>query len=174
VKWISAFVRSFFGRRWSAAHILEPGDEAPAESGYRIHGDPREVVRIKQDWPEGIDTCISYDVVVEGMSQPNEQKSLNAMMRGTDRRMRLERRHGIPSDANAVAVVAVWRSEMGVQEKAALGWLPKKLTAQIATQHPLESVGARLCRMVKERPGALAGFHIDVGRSSKFKALAAG
>jgi hypothetical protein len=167
MKWIGSVLDFFFTRRRSGAIVLDSENDACGEAGYRLHGDATEVVRINQEWPQGVGVCICSDVIVEGATHPKEQEALRSLMAGTDRRLRLERQPGASHAANALAVVAIWRSEKGAQQRATIGWLPEKVAVLIAAEHHSATVSARIRRMVVETPGAPAKLHIDVGGPSR-------
>ena len=156
------------------APVYDTPRDAPKNSPYRLPNDPNYVMRVNQDWPEGIGAYLipnvgpnRYGVPVTGTSQKEAALNLVSMMYGTEQRVELIRDPLNKHDPNAIKVIGYWIDSEGKQQEGQIGWVPAHITKMIAESYPDGPLGARINRFYQLVRGRNPGIRIDIGRPRK-------
>jgi len=156
-----------------AAPIVSSAAVAGVNRDYRLPGDPRHVIRINQQWPDGIGASLIKKVgplrdgvPVKGVSKEGRHETLTALIRGSSRRIELVRDRGNDYDPNAIKVIAHWKDAAGSSHEGQIGWIPRDISKEIAHEHPDTPLGGKILLMYQPRRGKNPGIRIDIGRPS--------
>lgn len=131
-------------------------------------GVPRaHVVRIDEERPLGMDRRLARNAMVAGISQPERLGPASSFIEGSCQRLALERDPGNHFDSCAVKVIGTWLDETGVGRREQLGWVPHPISAEIASEEPLE---ASLRVLFRSAPGRSPGIRMDIWTTRKKRA----
>ncbi len=141
--------------------IVEPGGERIHDRDFRYPNDPPHMIRIFQNSPGGL--TYTRDVEVAGISRDDACVNAEALIRGTDRHLTLERDPANPYDRNAIKVIGFWRDNNGNERSGQIGWVPKETARDIAKEHPDAPLAATIRKMFtpdkKRSPGMIIDIH---------------
>jgi hypothetical protein len=156
------------------AKIVEKAHLAGFDNDYRLPGDTRNVIRINQNWPEGIGASLIKKigplrdgVRVTGVSQKGAKKNLIALISGAERSIELRREPANPHDRNAISVIGHWQNAHGSAGSGQIGWVAADIAKDIGREYPSEPIGGKINMMFKPVRGKNPGIRIDIGRPSK-------
>lgn len=141
------------------------GDAIRPDQDYRLPDDPKYIIRVDQEWPDGIGArLIGDDVAVAGVSKRRANKRLRKLIRGTGRRIELIRDPNNRHDRNAIMVIARWDDKSGRHKSGQIGWVPRDIAEFIARKHRDVPIGAKITMMFRPRSDKSAGIRLAIGR----------
>ena len=150
------------------SHLAGTDDE------YRLPFDGPHVIRLNQQWPEGIGAAIFNmcgelrdGIPVAGVSQRKAKKNLSGLIYGTARRIELVRDPDNPHDKNAIKVIGYWRDSEGMDHQGHIGWVPAGFADDIAEHNIDVPLGAIITLMYQPWRGRNPGIRLNIGRPRK-------
>ncbi|MCM3572515.1 HIRAN domain-containing protein [Mesobacillus subterraneus] len=144
-------------------YFVAPISTDPSERGinkeYRLESDNHNVIRINQEQPKGFPKKAAEFVPVVGISMNNRTETAIEFIKGTDRRIELQKEPDNEYDKNAIVVVGHWVSD-GESKSGKLGYLPKEIAAKLAKLDELRATLKVMYTPINEENAI--GIRIDV------------
>jgi hypothetical protein len=150
--------------------VINNGEEIEFNVPYNLAGDSEYMVRIKQEWPEGIGTSLikkcgpyRYGLNVTGVSKPEHEELVTFFVLGSNWQVFLEREPDNSHDKNAIKVCGKWTNRNGKIRNGHLGYVPA-FEAKLLKNEPI--IGAKLTALFYGDDNHSSGIRIEIGRPS--------
>ncbi len=140
--------------------IVEPGGERIYNRDFRYPNDPPHMIRLFQNSSGG--RTYTRDVEVFGISRDDARVNAEALIRGTDRHLTLERNPNNPYDKNEIKIIGYWRDKDGTERSGQIGWVPKETARDVAKEHPDVPLDATIWKMFTPGEKRSPGMRIDI------------
>ena len=123
-----------------------PGKDHPAGQDYRLPGDQPRMIRVDQKPRKGLTEKFRSHIEIAGTSYPGIRENAESFIRGTNRRLSLEKLDSIPP---AIKVIGVWMDRLDRGRVEQIGWVPNVVVDVIAREVADDQIGATIETMFR-------------------------
>lgn len=153
--------------KFLVASISTDPSEREFNQEYRLESDNQNVIRINQEQPQGFPKKAAEFVPVAGITLDNRLNTAIEFIKGTERRVELQKEPDNHYDKNAVAVYGHWVSA-GLSRSGKLGYLPREIAAKLSNVDELRATLKIMYTPIHEENAI--GIRIDVWSQREKKA----
>lgn len=140
-------------------YLLFKKPVAVARSG---EPDDDHIITVDEPTGEVMERCFAWNCHVAGISHQPAQRNAEKMIAGTDWALELEREPKNEYDADAIAVMGLWKDSSGKSHRARIGYVPHETSKLIAKVAPKANLEVSLQMLIKPRPGRSPGVRMNI------------